>query len=613
MRRCVDRAIAPAGESVGCVAAQSVGEPMTQMTLNTFHYAGCASKNVTLGIPRIKEILTISKNMKTPMVTLRFRDGLAGRREVAEYVADTLPAVTLGDVVLRTEILDEPDAAACARSPHDAWMVRADAALRAAWEGGDEAGEGPVAAEGGMSRYVVRMTLNRPLMRARRLTPVYLRRVLRQRMGSEVAHVVSSEVNEVEWVLRMRLRHVPEMVRHACMPEEREAVLAHRVVTVLLKTLVVGGNTRISMAQARAETSHVLRAEGGGRGGERAGDVEAHKVEEHVVDATGASLADVAALPIVDWARCYSNDIVDVQATLGIGAAAEVLFAELHEVISFDGTWVFPGHLMLIVDTMTRDGRLKPLNRFGVNREHSNALARSSYEESTDVLTEAALFAEDSLAKGVSTSIILGEEAEIGTGLMDVRFHSAMLPPALMAELDGSQSRLVKTRVREANTEVEHVLEYKEEEGEEGEAAGDKGGEAVEAGRGQTGEDGGAGAGAQAAGGGEEAHRKRRKAERRAATREADDGEERRAKQHRRAGAEMEAPYETRAGQEEEGGGGGGPCLFADAGWCVPPFREEDERAEAEAEACAPLRTAAQLFRMHSPVTEEDEASDGGE
>ena len=100
---------------------------------------------------------------------------------------------------------------------------------------------------------------------------------------------------EVEWVLRMRLRHVPQMVRHACMPEEREAVLAHRVVTVLLKTLVVGGNTRISMAQARAETSHVLRAEGGGRGGERAGDVEAHKVEEHVVDATGASLADVAA------------------------------------------------------------------------------------------------------------------------------------------------------------------------------------------------------------------------------------------------------------------------------------------------------------------------------
>ena len=66
--------------------------------------------------------------------------------------------------------------------------------------------------------------------------------------------------------------------------------------------------------------------------------------------------------------------------------------------ISFDGTYIFPGHLLLIVDTMTRDGRLKPLNRFGVT-EHSNALARSSYEETPEVLTEAAIFSEDTALK----------------------------------------------------------------------------------------------------------------------------------------------------------------------------------------------------------------------
>jgi DNA-directed RNA polymerase I subunit RPA1 len=65
------RSLACPGEAVGCVAAQSVGEPSTQMTLNTFHLAGHGGANVTLGIPRLREILmTASKIPKTPMMTL---------------------------------------------------------------------------------------------------------------------------------------------------------------------------------------------------------------------------------------------------------------------------------------------------------------------------------------------------------------------------------------------------------------------------------------------------------------------------------------------------------------------------------------------------------------
>lgn len=63
-------AVAP-GESVGMLAAQSIGEPSTQMTLNTFHFAGRGDMNVTLGIPRLKEILTIASfNIKTPQMTI---------------------------------------------------------------------------------------------------------------------------------------------------------------------------------------------------------------------------------------------------------------------------------------------------------------------------------------------------------------------------------------------------------------------------------------------------------------------------------------------------------------------------------------------------------------
>ena len=55
---------------VGAMAAQSIGEPATQMTLNTFHFAGVASMNITLGVPRIKEIINASKKISTPIITV---------------------------------------------------------------------------------------------------------------------------------------------------------------------------------------------------------------------------------------------------------------------------------------------------------------------------------------------------------------------------------------------------------------------------------------------------------------------------------------------------------------------------------------------------------------
>ncbi|KAF2724049.1 beta and beta-prime subunits of DNA dependent RNA-polymerase [Polychaeton citri CBS 116435] len=72
------KSVVEAGEAVGVVAGQSVGEPSTQMTLNTFHLAGHAAKNVTLGIPRLREIvMTAAANIATPTMSLRLNDGIS--------------------------------------------------------------------------------------------------------------------------------------------------------------------------------------------------------------------------------------------------------------------------------------------------------------------------------------------------------------------------------------------------------------------------------------------------------------------------------------------------------------------------------------------------------
>jgi len=64
------------GEAVGLLAAQSIGEPSTQMTLNTFHFAGVGAKNVTLGIPRLREIvMTASGKIKTPVMEVAMKEG----------------------------------------------------------------------------------------------------------------------------------------------------------------------------------------------------------------------------------------------------------------------------------------------------------------------------------------------------------------------------------------------------------------------------------------------------------------------------------------------------------------------------------------------------------
>ena len=59
-----------AGECVGVISAESIGEPGTQMTLNTFHFAGVAEMNVTMGLPRIIEILDGRENLQTPMMEI---------------------------------------------------------------------------------------------------------------------------------------------------------------------------------------------------------------------------------------------------------------------------------------------------------------------------------------------------------------------------------------------------------------------------------------------------------------------------------------------------------------------------------------------------------------
>ena len=92
------------GEMVGAVAAQSIGEPATQMTLNTFHYAGVSAKSNTRGIPRLRELLGVTKNLKSPSTTIYLKNGFRENQSKSQYAKNKIEFTVIKDIVTKTQI-----------------------------------------------------------------------------------------------------------------------------------------------------------------------------------------------------------------------------------------------------------------------------------------------------------------------------------------------------------------------------------------------------------------------------------------------------------------------------------------------------------------------------
>ncbi|MGQ4910656.1 MAG: DNA-directed RNA polymerase subunit A'' [Candidatus Thorarchaeota archaeon] len=99
-----ERSLVEPGEAVGTVAAQSIGEPGTQMTLRTFHYAGVAELSVTQGLPRLIEIVDARNNPSTPTMKIHLADDIADDRNEARRIARDIEMVLVESVASNVSI-----------------------------------------------------------------------------------------------------------------------------------------------------------------------------------------------------------------------------------------------------------------------------------------------------------------------------------------------------------------------------------------------------------------------------------------------------------------------------------------------------------------------------
>lgn len=99
IKKAYERATVEDGEAVGTVAAQSVGEPGTQMTMRTFHYAGVAELNVTLGLPRLIEIVDARKKISTPTMAIYFEENYRTDEEFVRRIANQIGKSSMNDIL----------------------------------------------------------------------------------------------------------------------------------------------------------------------------------------------------------------------------------------------------------------------------------------------------------------------------------------------------------------------------------------------------------------------------------------------------------------------------------------------------------------------------------
>ncbi|CAM1504094.1 Fc.00g016850.m01.CDS01 [Cosmosporella sp. VM-42] len=413
-----DRCFISPGEMVGVLAAQSIGEPATQMTLNTFHFAGVSSKNVTLGVPRLKEILNLAKNIKTPGMIVYLNETLA-TQDQAKKLRSMVEYTNLRSVTSVTEIYYDPDIQGT-NIPEDVDMVESYFLI-------PDDGQDTIDQQ---SRWLLRITLDRQKLLDKELKIEDIAQRIKEEYPTDLA-VIFSDNNADEQVIRIRT------IKQGDKDEDSEGkmeddVMLKRLEAHLLDTLNLRGVEGIEKAflsngvrLQEAEDGSLLAINGDPR------------CTQWFLDTQGSALRETLAVEAVDSTRTSTNDLWQIVEVFGIEAARAALCRELTLVLSFDGSYVNHRHIALLCDVMTYRGSISAVTRHGINRADTGALMRCSFEETVEILLEAAATGELDDCRGISENVMLGQMAPMGTGNFDV-----LLDPKMLETVISDNSRM---------------------------------------------------------------------------------------------------------------------------------------------------------------------------
>ena len=394
------------GEMVGIVAGQSIGEPTTQMTLNTFHMAGVGSKsNVTRGVPRIEELLRLTKNPKNPSLTIHLKSFDETDKDKAIKYSNMIEFTKLVDVVSSVQIYFDP-------VERSTFIENDKSLLEQYYEFEDMLSEcmnkETQSEEDSKSKWIIRMEIMPKTLLNKNITMDDIHFAIKNSAYGDKVSCVYSDYNSDKLIFRIRVSN-SMLSKKKSLDQSDDIYMLKDFQDALLNNIVLRGLSKISNITPRKLQNIVSQEDG-----------KYSKHDTWVLDTVGTNLMDALALEYIDANRTYSNDIREVKNVLGLEAARQMLFNEITEVMEFADAYINYHHLNLLCDRMCITNDMVPIFRSGLLNDDVGTIAKATFEVHTEVLLNAARHANLDHMRGVSASVLCGQYGNYGTGSFNV-------------------------------------------------------------------------------------------------------------------------------------------------------------------------------------------------
>ena len=383
-------------------------------TLNTFHFAGVASKsNVTRGVPRIEEILSLSSEPKNPSLTIYLKEEDETQKEKAQTIMYMIEHTKLVEIVKSIEICFDPDDlnTLISEDKDTIQQFRAFESMVASCAEVNLAND-----ENEKSKWIIRMEMDPEIMLEKNITMDDVNFTLNNCYENQI-NCVYSDYNADKLVFRVRMNEVIKnnsgksggAKTKLPLDQSDQIYILKNFQDQLLQNVVLRGIKGINKVILRKIKDNVVEKNG------------LYKREDiWVLDTMGTNLLEILGIDYIDNTRTFSNDIVEIYHVLGIEAARQAIYNELVDVIEFDGAYVNYHNYSILVDRMTFTSKMISIFRHGINNDNIGPIAKASFEETPEMFLKAARHAELDTLKGISANVMCGQEGFFGTSAFQI-------------------------------------------------------------------------------------------------------------------------------------------------------------------------------------------------
>ena len=432
------KSIAEPGEMVGILAAQSIGEPITQLNLNTKHFAGVASKSGTAsGIPRITELLSFSKNIKTPQMLVYFNDDIRSDKNPVNKIASYLKYLSISKLIDSAEIYYDVGTEN---------KLLSDNVSTPFFINNQKA-------ELSSLPFIFRIKMNLEKMLDKETTLLDIKTKFISFWYKNYTNTKTMKKNEKDIFNKISRCAIlsnstadKEQIIHIrfSMSSFNYQILVDFLHIVLEEITLKGidGINEINMEEQRVLVFN-----------KDTGAVDVSK--EFVVITNGINLEKLRYMKGINNSKISVNDIFTIYRNYGIEATRQMLMIEYFKVL---GDKLNSAHLSLLVDMMTHNGEPTSIDRHGLSKLESEPFARASFEQTMDHFINAAIFNEKDSMKSISANVMLGKVIPGGTGCFELLLDTHKLENSEYTS-DETSGRITFTPLEEDSI-LNDMIEY---------------------------------------------------------------------------------------------------------------------------------------------------------